>query len=660
MKDFKKHINSKLYVIFPIILFILPVIILSPSIFNPDLMPTYGGDIRAHMGKISFLTEKMRISEFPLWDAYWYAGYPFYSSYPQLTYYVALPISMLTTPMFAFNIIRYLSIFILAIAVYTFVNSIVTDSRKAFLLTLFSIFNPLTFFMIDTVVIPNTLGWAFSIFFIAYFLSTKNHGKTILFGSLALLTHPYAIVFSGMALLVFLIIKKFEGNCARKFLTSFVPVFLISSFWLIPALSNIPYMSSFFENFLASDIIVLLLSIPLLLFLTVYTIRNRDDFSLWVLVMSWLCLILPLLFLFPSMFLGIRIVRLCYPFFLTLLIAVNIKNFGRYGKIFNITLALVLLSGLAFTGIHTWSYSVHEPDPVLEYVDNTYRIMGIEFPTMEADSFLTFAAENDMMSFTGPFNQGDPKFDSLTYIPEWEWWKMLENPYLMRNIMQESFSKYVYYNNEIDGFNSTIVLESHPINKQPYYIMELQEPVYYALSVSPILLYSDRKIIDEIQARSDVGYKFVFVDRVYEKMNNFEILLTDELSKLSDTEKEEKTILLYHYDGRIEYENKNYSLENLEYLFSDLGLKYSPVEWERQSTENIIVSSDEEFILVKESWHPGWNSLDADIINDKNGFMLLIPNNKEIRLNFHERFLFHGIIVSMSSLIILYVFRKKI
>lgn len=568
----------------------LAAIIFGPQHLFSDDVPSVG-DARAHIHRISYLSSGLSEGKIPLWDPYWYNGYPFFSTYPPLTYFIGAALASFSTSVIAFKLLTIFALALSSICTYLFAKKILDLDKFLSLagMLIYETSASLFFSYYPSGAIPINLAWGFGILFFICYIRTVETGKLKYFASsaallaLTTLTHVFA-VFMVLVLVAILhmlprLLRSIKSYKAERLgLYSILLGILVSGFWSLPFLSSVGYMSPLYEAqpeaisnsqpFLALAVIVVVLTLGLPM------IRHRFMKNpKWLLcfLSMIICLALGLwdLSFIPlgEFLLSWRFLTIFAPFFITLCFLLIIQKILNYKSVFIACSLIFLIQTPYFATIVGGITPEAESDylrsaysEITSMIDGKYRvIVPKEDLLMSSDSLVTFSDRYGISTVTGSFNQGDPNFFLFTVHTEWERnWLLHENS--RKNIMHESCAKYLlasptelkYYTDNLFGLE--------PIVNNNYGVLfALDETPSYAASVTPILLdiYEPEKLRKERRTDRIVnffnllipqGYKIVFVTPndvpKSEILENVQYVMTDEKTRASYWKGEGKDVVL--------------------------------------------------------------------------------------------------------------------
>lgn len=302
----------------------------------------------------------------------------------------------------------------------------------------------------------------------------------------------------------------------------------------------------------------------------------------------------------------------------------------------------------------------------------------------EGDSPVTFGWRWQVETVNGPYNQGDPKFFKHTVHLEWEE-RWLDYEHTRENLMQESYAKYIFSR---DSFGLPKDLNRlKPASQNDYgQILELQQDVYRAARVSPVLIdvQNPREVTEFFNILLPGGYRMVLVDihEVNSLKENFSYVMIDDESRLpayknktvfllNDVAKFEDTRIVqeqgvvklylpykmltnkyfYHGDdaniyGWMAFDNfpgSHLTPEDLAAMNS-IGismnayldkLEYVPASY-KSSKNRTELTTTPGFTLVKDSYFPYWETDQGQIIPTSQGFMLVYSDNISVILSYRR------------------------
>lgn len=298
----------------------------------------------------------------------------------------------------------------------------------------------------------------------------------------------------------------------------------------------------------------------------------------------------------------------------------------------------------------------------------------------EGDSPVTFGWNYGVQTVNGPFNQGDPKFFDQTVYMEWEeaWFNYT---FTRENLMQESDAQYLFIRSAQGSFKNMQTLNL--VLRNSYGLLwSLKEPVFNAVNVTPILLdvSNPTQVNEYFNVLMPTGYKMIFVNT--NDINNqlkqkIEYVMVDSESKAAKypgkmifvlNNSDQNNVLINNQNSNIIEINTPYQTYSNEFFYqgdkadvsaqssfygnngglnpnvinslTQIGnkmsdylqqLQYQPVNI--TSTENNIeVSGQPGFTLIKDSYYPYWHTTNGDLVPTLQGFMLVYSTNNQIQL----------------------------
>jgi hypothetical protein len=312
------------------------------------------GDVRSHIFKLELLQSYLSHFSWPQWNPYWYHGIPEDQFYPPGFYFLGALLSFVMSGAIAYKVLLFFTLVLNGLAIYYFSRRVLKfDSHLAiWCLLAYETATPMLInFLYGEG--PNLLGWSVTLIFLSIYLSQSFEQQTrklfniVLPGFLlgiALLIHPFPVIFAVMVVAIFHIIwlirKRDLKTFARTQLPYLAGVFviggLISLYYWLPAFLTLHYSSpiySFTRFQWPGGTIYLITIILLALASSVLTrYKLKDDLKLDVMIVSFIVAsflgfggtnYLP--FGLGSLVQEFRFATIIIPFFGILLIAYPLK-----------------------------------------------------------------------------------------------------------------------------------------------------------------------------------------------------------------------------------------------------------------------------------------------------------------------------------------------
>jgi uncharacterized membrane protein len=199
-----------------------------------DLTVPTDGDVRSHIFKIEILHSYLSQFSWPQWVPYWYHGIPLDQYYPPGFYFISALLTFIVgNGVVAYKVVFFVTMVLNGIAVFYFARRFLKfDSHLAiWCLVAYETATPLLVnYMYGEG--PNLLGWSASLGFLTVYLSQIIEGKTTgLFHRLlpgfmlgiAILIHPFPVLFVIMAIAVFHIIWLAHYRSLKAFVRVQLP-----------------------------------------------------------------------------------------------------------------------------------------------------------------------------------------------------------------------------------------------------------------------------------------------------------------------------------------------------------------------------------------------------------------------------------------------------
>ncbi|MFC2062409.1 6-pyruvoyl-tetrahydropterin synthase-related protein [Chloroflexota bacterium] len=565
----------------PLISIAIALAILGPHLF--DLSVPIEGDVRAHIFKIDTLSAYLSHGSWPLWNTYWYHGFPAFQYYPPGFYLLGAGLTFVTgQAVIAYKLLLFLALVTNGLAAYYFARRFlkITPALALLCLVAYQSATPLLMnYLYGTG--PNLLSWSICVFCLTIYFSNILEGRLhglgpklvpgLLLGITALI-HPYPAIFAVLAIIVFHLVlvlrRESPPDKVRPQLLNLISVFgigaLVSAHYWLPALLTRDYVSPIY-TFTADawrggiPYLIMLSLLALILGLITRLRITRDikvDLLIALLVLAaalgfGLSRYLP----FGELLHEFRFATIAAPFFATSLVAFSLGsmpvtiNRRRLG-IAVAGICLVLITSV-FPFIST--YNSANLDRLFAYTQNyrqpeyTQLIQSAEPSRLivpsskgylcEGDSPVTFAWRDNVATVNGGYNQGDPKFFRHTVYLEWEE-RWLEYPFIRENLMRASAAGYLFIRcPEPPPANMTgMTLVAENSYGQ---LWELDGDVYRAASVSPVLLdvAEPERVTEFFNILIPGGYRMVFanIGEVTDDIKGeFRYVMLDDESKIPE------------------------------------------------------------------------------------------------------------------------------
>jgi len=300
-------LNQHIAIVIAILLsLVIAVFFLGRNLFDSSV--PIEGDVRSHIFKIELLQNYLANLSWPQWNPYWYHGIPEDQFYPPGFYFLCALLSFIVPGVVAYKILILITLMLNGLAIYYFARRFLKfDSHLAiWCLLIYETSTPLLInFMFGEG--PNLLGWAATIGFLTVYLSQVMENKTagllnkllpgVMLG-VAILVHPFPVLFAAMVLVIFYVIWLLHKRSWRGFLQDQLPYLisvsvigaLIGMYYWLPAILTLNHSSpiySFTRYMWPGGIIYLLVIIFLAIAVTIGTRhRLRGDIKLDLIVIS--------------------------------------------------------------------------------------------------------------------------------------------------------------------------------------------------------------------------------------------------------------------------------------------------------------------------------------------------------------------------------------
>jgi uncharacterized membrane protein len=241
----------------------IALLIYGPHLFNLTVPGVE--DVRAHVFKIDILHNYLTQGSWPQWITYWYHGFPMFQYYPPGFYFLGAALTFIVKyAVISYKLLLFLTLMSNGLVIYYFSRRFLKFDFLPALLCLIA-YESSTALLVNYLygTGPNLLGWSISVCFLAIYLSNVADGKTrglvnimlpaFVLG-VAILIHPFPIIFIGLAVIVFHVIWLLYNRSFRIALKSHLPylvaVFgiaaLISIHYWLPAFLTFNYASSIY------------------------------------------------------------------------------------------------------------------------------------------------------------------------------------------------------------------------------------------------------------------------------------------------------------------------------------------------------------------------------------------------------------------------------
>jgi len=549
------------------------------SLFSDSILNV--GDARAHIHRISFLSSSLGFEGLPSWDSSWYTGYPFFYSYPPLTYiFGAFLTSIFKNPVFVYKLLSIFALSLQGVAIYLFARKVLKASGFTSLLSMIVYMTsaPLFYTYYPWGAIPCNLAWGFSIlFFVSYFRRIET-GKRVFFVLSALLlsavvlTHIFAAVATVIAVLVFHLSHR-ERHFGRKIMmgiSSMIIGLLIAGFWLFPFFLSVGQMTPLCE-FVPSAFEV---SIPFLIFVVIAIILMifyKHGFGYFWGDTKWRwCFLMIVLFVilgfggigylpFGEFLLGWRFLTIFMPFFAILCVLVMAEKNLPIKSTLAVVLSLILAQTLAAAAVGgaipelRSDYKTQQYREIVDAIDNRYRVIVPYGDSLwTSDSMITFANEFHISTVTAAYSQGDPHFFDYTVHVEWErnW---LRHPVSRQNLMQESDARYLFVKQEDVGYYENTEGINSVVSNGYGTLFRLDNEPFFAATVNPIILDVEApdKFTNFFNLLVPDGYKMVFVTSELGSSLQTSYVMVDDVEKVENWVKSGKNVVFLHENNNV-------------------------------------------------------------------------------------------------------------
>lgn len=230
----------------------------SNLLFTPSDLYPMTSDAMGHMAKVRYLADSLLRGEFPSWFPYWYNGSTVSQYYPPFSYWIMVPIFLVTqNVMVTFKINCFIMIFIGGIGVWYFCR-IYIGKWSGIIGSIFFCIQPyiiLTFFgaglLAQGPVIALTPWYLIAILSYGYKPSPRKFLFCTLICALMILSHPMTIFMiclcSMVVFLIFVFLKKITFLNYIFILLSIIFAGLLTTFWSLVGVTGletpgIPYL----------------------------------------------------------------------------------------------------------------------------------------------------------------------------------------------------------------------------------------------------------------------------------------------------------------------------------------------------------------------------------------------------------------------------------
>jgi hypothetical protein len=227
-----------------------------------DAMIPPEGDVRAHIFKIEIVHNYLSHLSWPKWVPYWYQGIPMDQYYPPGFYFLgAIFTFILGSSVIAYKLLLLLALMLNGLTIYYFARRFLQFDPHLSLWALlaFEASAPLLVNFVSGEG-PNLLGWSANIMFLTVYLSQITENKIqrvrhfvwpgLLLG-VAILIHPFPVIFAIMAVVLFHIVWLAHNRNLRFFVRYQIPFIagvgiiggLIGAYYWLPAALTLHYSS---------------------------------------------------------------------------------------------------------------------------------------------------------------------------------------------------------------------------------------------------------------------------------------------------------------------------------------------------------------------------------------------------------------------------------
>lgn len=668
MKDWLKNIDKKSLV--DAVVLILVAIFLA-SFFTPNLIflktTTTGGDTGSHYPTAVYLKEvllpKLKIMG---WDQGNYAGYPVFYHYFPLSFLLMCFLNIFISMQIAFKIVSVLGTYLLPLFVYFAFRFLKYPFPIPAIASVFTL--PFLFMEANSMWggnIPSTLAGEYSyslslalmiLFFGSLYSGIREKNK-IIFNSILVvfigLSHAFTLIFSGVIALYFLLTKEYIIENFKYLFKVYGLAGLLLSFWLLPFLGNLSYVTSYVTRWGINSIfeVIPLILIPFIIFAIVAFFLNLfDKRTRYFAYIIFSCLVLYIIA--PSIgMLDIRLVPFIQLFLLIfaatlpMIFLSGIKAVEQLPIIIFISVILWVLPNVTFIKAWIkWNYEGFENKPAWTLYKNI-------------NDYLAKSSKGRVVYEHSPAHNvfgTERAFENLPYFAKRY---TLEGLYMQSSIS----SPFVFYiQSEISkvcsgpfpqykytSLNLQSAIPKLKIFNVTEYIARSPEAKKMARLVPDLLLEKTFGDYEIYRIKGSDGHYVVplesppvFVSPDNWKKSFFAWFIDNDLNR---------TPLVYIKDRTIK--------ENIPIPAAKLP-KHNPIKEEIKDEE---IAFDTDLIgyphMIKVSYHPNWQVEGADkIYLISPSFMLVYPNKNHVKLYFGKSgYNYAGEILSLFGLIIVVI-----
>ncbi len=639
------------------------------SFFKPALLfslsTATGGDTGSHYPTAVYLKEVLIPSgKIMGWDQGNYAGFPLFYHYFPLTFIITVLFSYIIPMQIAFKLTTVLGIFLLPVCAYFAFRFL----RYSFPIPIAAAVFTLPFLFMEANSmwggnIPSTLAGEYSyalslalslLFFGSIYDGVRQKNK-IIFNALLIfligLSHGYSLIFTGVAAIFFLFEKGTFWINLKYLFKVFGLGLLLLSFWLIPFLASVPYVTSYVVRWRIDsmlNVIPLVLMPFVLLSVAAFSLNLPDRKVLYFGYAVGACTLLYLL----SPAIGMLDIR-WVPFaqlFLVVFAAVRLNIFLDDIKVPR------MVPFIIFLAVILWVI------PNTKYVNNwiKWNYEGFEgkasWPLFqEINSYLAKDGEGRVVYEHSPVHNifgTERAFENLPYFAKR---RTLEGLYMQSSIS----APFIFY---IQSEVSKV--HSGPFPQYDYTTLDLPSAIPH-LKLFNVTQYIVRSPEAKKMAKTIPELK------LEKEFDDYQIyrLVSNDGRYVVPLDKEP-----------VEYKGKNWKKDFFEWFknydgsqaFMILGKKdkeprilvpSSVEEYSQVPISSIITNEEIRFTtnllhrphLIKISYHPNWKVEGADkIYLASPSFMLVYPTQKNVRLYFGKTiFNYAGEALSFLGLTIL-------
>lgn len=239
--------NEKKLILIILLACIIGRMIVTPVPINEDI--TTGADQSAYLMRAQILKDQGQID----WNTHWYAGYPFMTFYPPLSFYLISWFSELVSMIISFKFLTFIAFALTPLAFYYFLKEFKLTVKQMLVATIIFSFTMYYNMFIFLGQLPSILAILFALIFLKFFIKGVNTGnKKYLFVSgilftLTLLTQQIVSFMACFISLIYALSYGYFEESTTKLKRAFivwVPAILMSSFWLIPTFIESEYTST--------------------------------------------------------------------------------------------------------------------------------------------------------------------------------------------------------------------------------------------------------------------------------------------------------------------------------------------------------------------------------------------------------------------------------